>query len=164
MQTGYLLLAHEELVVTAVVVPEFEEPDDAPEVEEPDMDELGVEPELDDLPAVEDTFAAAAFASAGSLPVTSCTKIPPELATNIAVAIATTRVRITLIRRLRAWIRSATRPLATAVGSGACRRATGSGRAWLEAFSGVIITSISCGRKCDAHILAGPCRNAVRPG
>jgi hypothetical protein len=100
--------AHDELVVTAVVVPELEEPDDVLEVEEPDAEALEGEPEPDDLPAVVATFAVAALARAGSLPVTSCTKIPPELARNIAVATATTRVRITLIRRPRARSRSAT--------------------------------------------------------
>jgi hypothetical protein len=73
--------AHEELVVTAVVVSELEEPDEL--LEEPDEppedpDELpesedpDAEPESDDLAAVVATFAAAAFARAGSLPVTSC--------------------------------------------------------------------------------------------
>jgi hypothetical protein len=142
--------AHEELVVTAVAVPELEEPDDAPEVEAPGVEELDVEPELDDLPAVEATFAAfaaAAFARAGSLPVTSCTKIPPELARNIAVANATTRLRIALIRCLRARSRSATRPSAPdpAAERGIARPVTGAGRASLEGSTGVIVTSISDG-------------------
>ena len=118
--------------MTAVVVPEPEDPDDVPDVDEPDVDEPG--PELDDWPAVEATFAAfaaAAFARAGSLPVTSCTKIPPELARNNAVANATTRLRIALIRCLRARSRSATRPFAPdpAAERGIARRATGTGRA-----------------------------------
>jgi hypothetical protein len=126
--------------VTAVVVPELEEPDDVPEVEEPAVEELG------DLPAVDATFAvlaAAAFASAGSLPVTSCTKILPELARNIAVAIATTRVRIALIRRLRARSRSATRPFApdSAVERGVGRSAAGSDTASGGGAGELIVTS-----------------------
>jgi hypothetical protein len=131
--------AHEELVVTAVAVPELEDPDDPPEVEEPVLEELdferepevdfelepedlpeveatfAVELEPDDLPATEATFtslAAAAFTRAGSLPVTSWIRIPPELARKIAVANATTRLRIALIRCLRSRSRSATRPSA----------------------------------------------------
>jgi hypothetical protein len=143
--------AHEEPVVTAVVVPELEEPDELPEAEESDAEALEVEPELDDLLAVDATFAvlaAAAFARAGSLPVTSCTKIPPELARNIAVATATTRVRITLIRRLRARSRSATTRFARdpPAERGADGRATGTGRARLGKSRGVIITSIPIGR------------------
>jgi hypothetical protein len=133
--------AHEELVVTAVAVPELEEPDDAPDVEE-----LDVEPEPDDLLVAEAVFAAAAaaFARAGSLPVTSCTKIPPEVARNIAVANATTRQRIALIRCLRARSRSATTPSAPdpAAERGIARPVTGAGRASLEESAGVIVTSI----------------------
>jgi hypothetical protein len=135
--------AHEELVVTAVAVPELEEPDDAPDVEE-----LDVEPEPDDLLVAEAVFAAAAaaaaFARAGSLPVTSCTKIPPEVARNIAVANATTRQRIALIRCLRARSRSATTPSAPdpAAERGITRPVTGAGRASLEESAGVIVTSI----------------------
>jgi len=127
--------AHEELVVTAVVVPEFEELDDVPDVEEPDAEELEDDPELDDVPPVVAAtfaaFAAAAFASAGSLPVTSCSRIPPELARNNAVASARTRLRIALIRCLRARSRSATRPFAPgpAAERGIARPATGAGRA-----------------------------------
>jgi len=139
--------AHEELVVTAVVLPELEEPDELPEVEEPDAEEPDFEPEPDDLPAVEATFvafAAAAFARAGSLPVTSWTKIPPELARNNAVATATTRVRITLIRRFRARSRSATTRFApdppAELGPG--RSAAGGNRARLGESSEVIVTSI----------------------
>ena len=117
--------AHEELVVTAVVLPELEEPDELPEVEEPDAEEPDFEPEPDDLPAVEATFAAAAFARAGSLPVTSCAKIPPELARNVAVTIATTRVRITLIRRFRVRSRSATERFAPDLPADARWRSTG---------------------------------------
>jgi hypothetical protein len=135
--------AHEDLVVTAVVVPELEEPDELPEAEEPDAEALDDEPEPDDLPAVEATFAA--FARAGSLPDTSCTKIPPELARNIAVAIATTRVRITLIRRLRARSRSATTPFAPdpAVERGPGRSAAGGDTARFGGSNEGIITSIS---------------------
>jgi hypothetical protein len=131
--------AHEELVVTAVAVPELEEPDDAPDVEE-----LDVEPEPDDLLVAEAVFAAAAFARAGSLPVTSCTKIPPEVARNVAVANATTRQRIALIRCLRARSRSATTPFAPdpAAERGITRPVTGAGRASLEESAGVIVTSI----------------------
>jgi hypothetical protein len=131
--------AHEELVVTAVAVPELEEPDDAPDVEE-----LDVEPEPDDLLVAEAVFAAAAFARAGSLPVTSCTKIPPEVARNIAVANATTRQRIALIRRLRARSRSATRPSAPdpAAERGIALPVVGAGRASREKSTGVIVTSI----------------------
>ena len=130
--------AHEELVVTAVAVPELEDPDDAPDVEEFD-----VEPEPDDLLVAEAIFAAAAFARAGSLPVTSCTKIPPEVARNIAVANATTRQRIALIRCLRARSRSATRPSAPDPGAERriARPVTGAGRASLEG-TGVIVSSI----------------------
>jgi hypothetical protein len=138
--------AHEELVVTAVVVPELEEPDDVPEVEAPGVEELDVEPELDDLPAVEATFAA--FARAGSLPVTSWTRIPPELARNVAVATATTRVRITLIRRLRARSRSATTRFAPdpPAERGPGRSAPAGNTARFGESRGVIITSISMGR------------------
>jgi len=133
--------AHEELVVTAVAVPELEEPDDAPDVEE-----LDVEPEPDDLLVAEAVFAAAAaaFARAGSLPVTSCTKIPPEMARNVAVANATTRQRIALIRCLRARSRSATTPSAPdpAAERRIARPVTGAGRASLEG-TGVIVSSIS---------------------
>jgi hypothetical protein len=120
-------------------VPELEEPDDAPDVEE-----LEAEPEPDDLLVAEAVFAAAAFARAGSLPVTSCTKIPPEVARNIAVANATTRQRIALIRRLRARSRSATRPSAPdpAAERGIARPVAGAGRASLEKSAGVIVTSI----------------------
>jgi hypothetical protein len=133
--------AHEDLVVTAVVVTELEEPDELPEAEEPDAEALDGEPEPDDLPAVE----AAAFARAGSLPVTSCTKIPPELARNIAVATATTRVRITLIRRLRARSRSATTRFAPdpAVERGPGRSAAGDNPARFGGSNEGIITSIS---------------------
>jgi hypothetical protein len=104
--------AHDALVVTAVVWPELEEPDDALEVEE-----LEGEPEPDDVLAVEATVAAfAAFARAGSFPDTSCARIPPEVARKVAVAIATTRLRITLIRRSRARSLSATRPSAAGRG------------------------------------------------
>jgi hypothetical protein len=133
--------AHEELVVTAVAVPELEEPDDAPDVEE-----LEVEPEPDDLLVAEAVFAAAAaaFARAGSLPVTSCTKIPPEVARNIAVANATTRQRIALIRCLRARSRSATTPSAPdpAAERGIARPVIGAGRPSLAKSTGVIVTSI----------------------
>jgi hypothetical protein len=163
--------AHEELVVTAVAVPELEDPDDAPVVEAPVLEELdcerepevdfelepedlpeveatfAVELEPDDLPAMEATFAAlaaAAFTRAGSLPVTSWIRIPPELARNIAVANATTRPRIALIRCLRALSRSATRPSAPvpAAEPGIARPVTGAGRASLEESAGVIVTSI----------------------
>jgi hypothetical protein len=137
--------AHEELVVTAVVVPELEEPDEVLEVEEPDAEAVDGEPEPDDLLVIEAVFAAAAFARAGSLPVTSCAKIPPELARNIAVAIATTRVRITLIRRLRARSRSATAPLAPdpAVERGRGRSAAAGDTARFGESNEGIITSIS---------------------
>lgn len=102
--------AHEELVVTAVVVPELEDPDELPEAEEPEPPEGELEP--DGLLVVEAAFAAAAFARAGSLPVTSWTRIPPELARNIVVATTATRVLITLIRRRRARSRSATKRFA----------------------------------------------------
>jgi hypothetical protein len=132
--------AHEELVVTAVAVPEFEEPADAPEVEEFD-----VEPEPDDVLVVEAVFAAAAFARAGSFPVTSWTKIPPELARNNAVANATTRPRIALIRCLRARSRSATRPVAPdpAGERGRVRSAPGGDTAGFSGSSEGIVTSIS---------------------
>jgi hypothetical protein len=165
--------AHEELVVTAVAVAELEEPDDPPEVEAPVLEELdferepevdfelepedlpeveatfAVEPEPDDLPAMEATFAslaAAAFTRAGSLPVTSWIRIPPELARKIAVANATTRLRIALIRCLRPRSRSATRPSAPdpAAERRIARPVTGAGRASLEG-TGVIVSSISDG-------------------
>jgi hypothetical protein len=159
-------------VVTAVAVRELEDPDDAPEVEAPVLEELDSErePEVDfelepeDLPEVEATFAvelepddllvaeavfaaaAAAFARAGSLPVTSCTRIPPEVARKIAVANATTRQRIALIRCLRARSRSATRPSVPdpAAERRTARPVTGAGRASLEG-TGVIVSSISDG-------------------
>ncbi len=141
--------------MTAVVVPAPEDPDDGPD-EEPDVEALEDDPELDDLTVVEATFAAfaaAAFARAGSLPVTSCTKIPPELARNNAVANATTRLRIALIRCLRARSRSATRPLAPdpAAQRGIARRATGAGRASLKGSTAAIVTSISGGQKCSTQ-------------
>jgi len=97
-----LAQTHEELVVRRAVIPALEEFDDVLEVEEPDAGALDGEAEPDDLPLVVALFAAAVLARAGSLPVTSCARIPPELARNIAVAVAATRVRINLIRRLRA--------------------------------------------------------------
>jgi hypothetical protein len=138
---------HEELVVTAVVVPELEEPDEVLEDEGSDAEALESEPEPDDLVVVETAFAAAAFASAGSLPVASCARIPPELARKIAVAVATTRVRITLIRRLRARSRSATTLIAPdpAVESGPGRPATGGNSSRFGGSKGCIITSISEG-------------------
>ena len=147
--------AHEELVVTAVVVPEPEDPDDVPD-EEPDVGAREDDPELDDLTVVEATFAAfaaAAFARSGSLPVTSCTRIPPELARNNAVANATTRLRIALMRCLRARSRSATRPFApdAAAERGIARPATGAGRASLEGAAGVIVTSISGWAECSTQ-------------
>jgi hypothetical protein len=118
---------HDARVVTAVALPELEleleEPDVVPEPEEPDvvpelapLDDVVVEPELDPVLAVDATaaaFAAALFTSAGSLPETSCTRIPPDVARSVAVAITTTRLRISHRRRLRALSRSATRPLAS---------------------------------------------------
>ena len=138
-----------------------------PDVEEPDAEALEDDPELDDLPVVDATFAAfaaAAFARAGSLPVTSCTKIPPELARNNAVANATTRLRIALIRCLRARSRSATRPFAPdpAAERSITRPATGAGRASLEGSTGVIVTSISAGQNAP-HRLTAPSRKAVSP-
>jgi hypothetical protein len=126
--------AHDELVVTGVAVPELEEPDELLEAEEPDVEALEDDPEPDDLPVLDATFAAfaaAAFARAGSLPVTSCTRIPPELARNNAVANATTRLRIARIRCLRARSRCATTPPAPdpAAERRLARRAAGTGRA-----------------------------------
>jgi hypothetical protein len=148
--------AHEELVVTAVVVPEFEELDDVPDVEEPDVEALEDDPELGDLPVADATFAAfaaAAFARAGSLPVTSCAKIPPELARNNAVANATTRLRIALIRCLRARSRSATRSFAPdpAAERGTARPATGTGRALLEGSTAAIVTSNFSWAECSTQ-------------
>jgi hypothetical protein len=77
-------------------------------------------------------FAAALRVSAGSWPVTSWTKMPPVVASRVAVAIATTRRRIALTRCRRARRRSATRPPASAravVARWAGRRAAGEGKA-----------------------------------
>jgi hypothetical protein len=101
-------------VVTAVAVPE-------PELDEPDVapDDDAVAPMLAlDVGAV--AFAAdvaaavfaAALARAGSLPVASWTKIPPEVARNVAAATAATRRRIIATLRLRTRSRSATKPVA----------------------------------------------------
>jgi hypothetical protein len=57
-----------------------------------------------ELPATVLVFRA----SAGSLPVTSCTKIPPEVARNVATASPATRLRIARTRSRRARSRSAT--------------------------------------------------------
>jgi hypothetical protein len=123
---------------------ELEEPEVVPEpaplddvVAEPELallDDVAVVPALDRVLAVDATaaaFAAALFVSAGSLPETSCTRIPPDVARNVAVAIATTRRRITHIRRLRALRRSATRPLASdrAAERAGGRRPPGNGNA-----------------------------------
>jgi hypothetical protein len=107
---------HDWLVVTAVALPELEEPDVVPELVVPDDAVFVAEPaEVLAAPvvaAVVVTVAvlAAAAASAGSLPLASCTKIAPEVARNVVAAIATTRRRICETRRLRARRRSATRP------------------------------------------------------
>jgi hypothetical protein len=125
---------------------ELEEPVDGLELEL--VLAVEVEPELDTVEATLVVFTAR-VASAGSLPDTSCNMIPPEVARNIAAAIAAMRLRIALIRRLRARSRSATRPCAAGCGlaRGAGLRAPppGNGRAWLEASGGVIVTSISVG-------------------
>lgn len=185
--------AHEELVVTAVAVAELEEPDDPPEVEAPVLEELdferepevdfelepedlpeveatfAVELEPDDLPAMEATFAslaAAAFARAGSLPVTSCSRIPPELARNNAVANATTRLRIALIRCLRARSRPATRPFAPdpVAGRGASRLAPGGNTARFGGSNeGIIYLNLGTGQESDEHKLADRSRNDVSP-
>jgi hypothetical protein len=111
---------------------ELEEPDVVPELVLPDDAAVAVEPE-DVLAAVVVTAAAlaAALARAGSLPVASCTKIPPEVARNVVVAIAATRRRICETRCLRARRRSATRPVAAGRGAGraAGRREAGNGSA-----------------------------------
>jgi hypothetical protein len=136
--------AHDALVVTAVGVAEVDEPE---ELEEAPEEELAVAVELTvtavlalradltfrerDAVATVVVFAAAFVVSAGSWPVASCTKIPPVVARNVAAASATTRVRITLTRCLRARRRSATRPLAPDRAAVRCtdRRAAGEGRA-----------------------------------
>ena len=172
-------------------MPELEEPDDAPEVVAPVLEELDferepevdfelepedlseveetftVELEPDDLPAMEATFAAlaaAAFTRAGSLPVTSWIRIPPELARNIAVANATTRLRIALIRCLRALSRSATRPCGPdpAAERRIARPVKGAGRASLEKSAGIIVTSSRMSRNAP-HRLTAPSRKAVSP-
>jgi hypothetical protein len=123
--------------VTGVALPELEEPLDVLEPEAPEL-----EPALEVL--LECADLAAALARAGSLPVTSCRRIPPELARNSDVAIATTRVRICLIRRLRARSRSATDRLEaglTVTRAGGVR-ATGTGRASAESLRGVMISSV----------------------
>ncbi len=122
--------------MTGVALPELEAPLDVLELEAPE-----VEPALEDLLECDDL--AAALAKAGSLPVTSCSRIPPELARNNDAAIATTRVRICLIRRLRARSRSATDRLVAdrPVTRGGGLPATGTGRASAESLGGVMISS-----------------------
>jgi hypothetical protein len=123
--------------VTGVALAEFDELFDELEPGVPE-----VAPALEDLLELADL--AAAFARAGSLPVTSWSRIPPELARNKDVAIATTRVRICLIRRLRARSRSATDRLVAdlPVTRGGGLRAAGTGRASAESFGGVMISSV----------------------
>jgi len=108
---------HDWVVVTAVALPELEveldEPDVVPELVAPDDAVFVAEPELLAAGVVTAAGLAAAPARAGSLPVASCTKIPPEVARNVVAAIAATRHRICETRRLRALSRSATRPEAT---------------------------------------------------
>jgi hypothetical protein len=90
---------------------EFDDEDDVPSedvVEPVDADEA-VDDALE-LPATVLVFRA----SAGSLPVTSCTKIPPEVTRKVATASPATRLRIACTRARRARRRSAT----TVCGSG----------------------------------------------
>jgi hypothetical protein len=174
---------HDALVVTALAVPELEFA----------LDDPDVEPELEAVLAfvvavVAAAFAACAFAvaaavlaafasalaaftvaastSAGSFPVTSCTKIPPEVARNMAVAIAITRRRMTETLRLRALSRSATRVLTwgrAPLGAGA-RPAPGTGSARIEGSWGVIGTSLAAWKNATtkawlrfvAKLLAAP--------
>jgi hypothetical protein len=125
-----------------VALPELEldEPDVIPELVPPD-DAVVVEPEEVLAAVVAAAVLAAAAARAGSLPVASCTKIPPEVAKNVVAAIAATRRRICETRRFRARRRSATRPEAAGRVSGRAggRRAAGNGSAWVEASGGVIV-------------------------
>jgi len=123
--------------VTGVALPELEAALDVLEPEAP-----VVEPALEDL--LDCVDLAAALARAGSLPVTSCSRIPPELASNSDAAIATTRVRICLIRRLRVRSRSATDRLVLGLAAtgGAALRAPGTGRAMAESLGGVIVSSV----------------------
>ena len=117
-------------MVTALVLPEPEEPE-LPEPEEPELElpEL-VEPELVDPELVdpelvepvdpelvepEEPVVGAAvelelWARAGSCPETSWTKITPQIKANVEAAIATVRLRIKPMRRRRAFSRAVTPP------------------------------------------------------
>jgi hypothetical protein len=92
---------------------ELEDEDDVPSedvVEPVDADEA-VDDALE-LPATVLAFRA----SAGSLPVTSCTKIPPEVARKVTAASPATRLRIARTRSRRARSRSATTNFGSGLG------------------------------------------------
>jgi hypothetical protein len=138
---------HDWLVVTAVALPEpepeleLDEPDVVPELVLPDDAVFVVEPDGVLAAVVTVAVLAAVLARTGSLPVASCTKIPPEVARNVVAAIAATRRRICATRCLRACSRSATRPVAAGRVSAraAWRRGAGDGSACVEAPTGVIV-------------------------
>jgi hypothetical protein len=67
-----------------------------------DVDGRAVRPAL----AVDDVDDELSWASAGSCPVTSCTRIPPVAATNVPAATPATRRRIVRTRRRRVASRS----------------------------------------------------------
>jgi hypothetical protein len=112
------------LVVTALVLPDLElvmlpEPELVllvlRDVEPVDPEELfePIEPIVIDLVVV---FTL--LASAGSWPETSWTKITPHANTNVAIAAATTRLRIRAARARRVCSRSAAKRLAAARSEG----------------------------------------------
>jgi hypothetical protein len=139
--------------------PELEDPAPAPELLLPDDAVTIADPEAV-LAAVVVAVLAVDVASAGSFPVTSCTKIPPEVARNIAVAMAATRRRICETRRLRA--RSWSDTTRAAAGRDAGRRTERNGNALVEASGGVIVYLVGRNQeKCDDPRFASPHRNAV---
>jgi hypothetical protein len=141
--------------------PELVEPDTVPELLLPDDAVTVAEPD-DVLAAGVAAVAvlAAEVASAGSLPVASCTKIPPVTARKIAVDRATTRRRICEIRSSRARSRSDTTRVA--VGPATGRRAERSGTALVEASGGAIVYLFGrdqekCEDKGSLRLVAMPC-------
>jgi hypothetical protein len=139
--------------------PELEASDPAPELLLPDDAVTVADPEAV-LAAVVVAVLAVEVASAGSFPVANCTKIPPEVARNIVVAMAATRRRICETRRLRACSWSDTRPAAAGLDAG--RRAERNGNALVEASGGVIVYLLVIVRRTattqeSRRLIAMPC-------
>jgi hypothetical protein len=149
---------HDWLVVTAATCPEpeLEETDALPALALPDAAVAVVEP--GEVLAGVVAVLAAVVARAGSFPVASCTKIPPEVTRNVVAATAATRRRICETRRLRC---SATRLVPASRDAG--RRAEGYGNALIEASGGVIVYLLVVIRRNAARteellrLIAMPC-------